>query len=258
MMLGGIYQIKNTINNKIYIGSAKNIDIRIKDHKCRLNNNKHINKKLQNAWNKYGPQGFIFEVLEVVTRFEDLIMREQTYLDCLVYASSNDSRFHNLSYNICRKAGSRLGIKEDEETKIKRSKIQKDVMARDSTKEKIRTTNLTKETKDRRSKASQGRIPNKRTREKMSTSRKKYLSEIGKYSIETRKKMSDAKIGKDAHNRIKISQYTLDLIFIKDYNSIEEAVKSLQDIGIKVHSSKISLCINGKRNKAANYIWKKL
>ena len=50
----GIYQIRNIINNKIYIGQSLNIKTRFLQHKQALRKNRHPNQHLQNAWNKYG------------------------------------------------------------------------------------------------------------------------------------------------------------------------------------------------------------
>lgn len=78
----GIYRIKNPINNKIYIGSTKNIEARWAKHRALLRHNKHQNAHLQNAWNKYGENAFIFEVIEEC-KIEDLINREQFFIDNL-------------------------------------------------------------------------------------------------------------------------------------------------------------------------------
>ena len=56
--------IKNNINNKSYIGQSINIENRWTHHKSELNNNRHINDYLQNAWNKYGEDNFSFIVIE--------------------------------------------------------------------------------------------------------------------------------------------------------------------------------------------------
>ncbi|MEG7697747.1 GIY-YIG nuclease family protein, partial [Listeria monocytogenes] len=51
----GIYFIKNTINNKMYIGSSTmKIYKRVQHHYSELKRDNHKNKHLQNAWNKYG------------------------------------------------------------------------------------------------------------------------------------------------------------------------------------------------------------
>lgn len=47
----GIYQIINTINNDIYIGSSVDIVTRFSSHKSCLRRNKHENIYLQFAWN---------------------------------------------------------------------------------------------------------------------------------------------------------------------------------------------------------------
>mgnify|MGYP000863314505 CR=1 FL=1 len=65
----GIYTIKNTINNKVYIGSSINVEKRLKDHFINLSKNKHHNQHLQFAYNKYGKDYFTKEILET---FEDI------------------------------------------------------------------------------------------------------------------------------------------------------------------------------------------
>jgi group I intron endonuclease len=65
-MISGIYQIKNLKNNKIYIGSSKNIKERFLQHKYNLKNNKHCNPILQNSWNKYGEENFEFIIIEII------------------------------------------------------------------------------------------------------------------------------------------------------------------------------------------------
>ncbi len=62
--ISGIYLIRNTVNNKIYIGQSKNIKWRWMKHRCELRGNRHANVHLQNAWNKYGEKAFVFEVVE--------------------------------------------------------------------------------------------------------------------------------------------------------------------------------------------------
>ena len=71
----GIYAIKNIINDKIYIGSSKNLHKRIDDYKYNLRHNKHRNQYLQNAWNKYGEKSFEFNIIEECLE-ENLILKE--------------------------------------------------------------------------------------------------------------------------------------------------------------------------------------
>lgn len=63
---GGVYQIKNLISGKVYVGSAREFKRRASQHQTQLIKQKHRNQYLQNAWNKDRADNFLFEVLEVV------------------------------------------------------------------------------------------------------------------------------------------------------------------------------------------------
>lgn len=75
----GIYQIRDIINNKSYIGLSINIEKRWLQHKSALNRNKHCNQKLQNAWNKYGAENFEWNVLEQC-EYQDCFNKEIEYI----------------------------------------------------------------------------------------------------------------------------------------------------------------------------------
>ena len=64
--LSGIYTINNTVDGKVYVGSSANLYERKAAHWNHLKNNKHHNPHLQNAWNKYGKDCFVFEAVMVV------------------------------------------------------------------------------------------------------------------------------------------------------------------------------------------------
>ena len=110
----GIYAITNLENGHRYIGSAVNLRRRSRAHLNCLKGNRHENSRLQRAWNKYGEDSFRFEVLEYVLLLEDLIPREQHYVDTLKPA-----------YNLCPVVNSQLGMKRSEETLRKLSVWQK-------------------------------------------------------------------------------------------------------------------------------------
>ena len=76
----GIYQIRNITTNKIYIGSTNNLKRRYNQHLNSLNKNKHENPYLQAAWNKYGANNFIFEIIEFCQEDVQFVV-EQYWLD---------------------------------------------------------------------------------------------------------------------------------------------------------------------------------
>lgn len=77
----GVYEIRNNITGKIYIGSSCNIKSRIKGHINSLKNKKHSNRYLQFSWNKHGEQCFEFRILVVVNNRDELLDIEQLWLD---------------------------------------------------------------------------------------------------------------------------------------------------------------------------------
>ena len=80
----GVYQIKNLLSNKVYIGSTfrkcgKGFWVRFNQY--AKHKHTYYNKKLTNAFNKYGVQNFVFEVLEVInTSVNDCRKREEFYI----------------------------------------------------------------------------------------------------------------------------------------------------------------------------------
>lgn len=113
-MKSGVYQIRNKINGKIYIGSGVDIYDRWSDHRRKLKKKIHRNKYLERAWHKYGSKNFHFGILEITNSDKETILsREQFYMDVL------ESYDKNFGYNIARVAGSPLGYRHTEEAKRK-------------------------------------------------------------------------------------------------------------------------------------------
>jgi hypothetical protein len=61
----GVYQIKNTLNGKVYVDGTP--DLRSLNGKTvTLNTGSHTNKLLQKEWAEFGQHAFVIEVLEIL------------------------------------------------------------------------------------------------------------------------------------------------------------------------------------------------
>ena len=180
MNISGIYQIRSKIkSNKFYIGSAVNISARWNRHITVLRLSKHENQKLQRHYNKYGEQDLQFSILLICDK-KDLIKIEQYFID-----------FYNPIFNICKIAGSQLGIKRSEKTKAK----MRGRPVSDETRKKL--SNALKNNKN-----GFGKHPSDEIRQKL---REIHLGEknhmYGKHlTEETKKKMKDTVKKKNNHN----------------------------------------------------------
>jgi group I intron endonuclease len=173
----GIYKIENTSNRKCYVGSAVIITMRWGHHKKLLRGNKHHSIKLQRAWNKYGETAFTFSILEEVDRKDDLIIREQHWMNILNVISNG--------YNISPLAGSPLGLKRSTEACAKMSAFHK----------QRKRGPLSQEIRDKISNALKGIKHGPRSLESIKMGVVNRFARSGyKPSVETRAKMSAAKI----------------------------------------------------------------
>jgi group I intron endonuclease len=219
----GIYEIINLINSKRYVGSAINFETRFKGHMNDLRKNKHFNRHLQFAWNKYGEEAFQFKVILYCDKW-NLLFYEQKALDV-----------YNALYNLAPTAGSQLGFHFSDEgkrniSKAKRGKsitkppprsdahrkaisealtggkLSEETRSRMSVTHKKRERQpLSEETKRRISESKKGNVPwnkgktgmySQETLNKLSAS-----STNRKHSIETRQKMSEAHKGQIPWNK---------------------------------------------------------
>lgn len=93
----GVYEFFNLENGKRYVGSSVNLYNRLHEHVHNLKSNVSHNKHFQAAWNKYGEDAFIYNVLEYCNesiQFE----REQYYIDVI-------HPEYNLTYNVIANTG---------------------------------------------------------------------------------------------------------------------------------------------------------
>jgi group I intron endonuclease len=186
--ISGIYIITCTPTSKIYIGSSVNIRNRCREHRGILRKGKHHSRHLQNAWNKYGEENFVFDVLHPCDE-GDLMVFEQWYLDTLC-------PYGKRGFNIAKNAQApAMGLEVSLETRKKLSESTKAFWS-------------TPEGRAKKKAASTGRIMTDETKEKIAAKQrgvpkppdrveKVRQAMIGKKaSLETREKMRRSQLGK--------------------------------------------------------------
>ena len=91
-MNGFIYIIKNTVNNKVYIGQTRtSVEQRWKEH---LRHAQYGEQVINRAMKKYGTDKFYIETLEICN-LKVLDYREMYYID--LYDSTDKSKGYNIS-----------------------------------------------------------------------------------------------------------------------------------------------------------------
>ena len=214
--------ILNLFNNKFYIGSSQNIIKRINAHKSMFRNKNHPNIHLRNSYNKYGDKYFIYLLIEKVENINDLLNREQYWIDEL------DATNQIIAYNICPNATNMLGFRHSEETKKYLSDIAKGENG------SFYGKHHTEESKQK--------ISNKNSNPTPETRLKKSIAG---------KKTAEYLIPKLTELKFKpVIQLDKDLNFIAKFESIKQAVELTN-----TRQADISNCCNYKRRKANGFIW---
>ncbi|MFH1279400.1 MAG: GIY-YIG nuclease family protein [Candidatus Eisenbacteria bacterium] len=81
--VAGVFQIKNKANGKVLLGSSLNIDGPLNAHRFMLSTGAHRNRALQEDWNEFGADRFVFEILESVEVRDDPGFRVEDELSLL-------------------------------------------------------------------------------------------------------------------------------------------------------------------------------
>ena len=130
--LSGIYEIRNRLTNKSYIGSAKEFKNRWQGHNNSLKNNVHQNKYLQHSFNKHFEElnhsnFFEFHILEVMedSTKEERLIKEEYWIT--QYQENNISLYNN---QLKPTKESKIWSSTLEKSKIKMRKITRSVETR--------------------------------------------------------------------------------------------------------------------------------
>jgi len=114
-----IYMIKNIVNNKLYIGSAIGHYRRKGQHFYMLRRNIHFNKHLQDSWNKYGENNFVFNIIEFIDNINNLQQREEYWIN---YYNTTDPF---IGYNTRTDCKTNLNLSWSIESRLKFSEQKK-------------------------------------------------------------------------------------------------------------------------------------
>ena len=201
-----IYQIRNIVTDKVYIGRAKRFLKRKSEHIRHLESGKHHSQYLQRSYDKHGRDSFVFEIVELCLEHE-LISREQYYLDLYIFSDRWDE-----TYNVSKSALGTEGYKFSEESKQRLSE------QRRGENNSFYGKKHSEETRKKISIAATGRKPSKEARKKMGDSRRgeknHFYNKIPEKAVAKIRKPV-AKIDKDTGEILEV------------FNSLTEAGKSL-------------------------------
>lgn len=276
----GIYKISNIITGDCYIGKAKDVFIRMGQHKSLLRSNNHRYRNgdlsiLQKAWNKYGEDSFKFETIERCP-VDELNEREQYWI---AYYQCNCSKTRR-GYNATDGGEGAYGNSNVKgRIQVNNGKIQKMIAPEDleyyisigfkrgilsSTIEKMNKNkpdmsgenhwnyglNTPEEVKEKMRKSQKARYENEKgywygksfSDEHKEKIRKAGLGRIN--SDETRKKISDGR-------KKPIVQLTKNYEYVGEFDSGTDA-----ELATGVNRSHISQCCKKQRKTAGGFIWR--
>jgi len=98
----GVYAIRLKGTRRAYIGSSIDVKARVRRHRKMLSENRHSNRHLQSAWNKYGSERFVSELVKRCKK-ESVLFWEQRYI--------NQYRSCECGFNLAPLASSNGGVK---------------------------------------------------------------------------------------------------------------------------------------------------
>lgn len=183
----GVYIIRSTVNDKVYVGSTKRLRARFLAHRSLLEKGQHHSKKMQRHANKHGVDNLAFCLVELAQAC-NLIETEQKWID-----------FYNAykrGFNALPIAGSRLGMVLSSEARmnISMGKLGRPVSdrARKRISEACKGRVLSEET---RRKMFEARLPGIQERAQAREAKKVQPRAKRAQTVETKQKISSARMG---------------------------------------------------------------
>lgn len=243
----GIYKIEHVASGRIYVGSAVSLHARWNEHRAKLRRNKHENRRLQNAWNKYGADAFAFSVIEFVINRTDLMPREQHWIDAIQSAKRPN-------FNLRPDARTMLGFSHSAESRAKMSASQSS-RPRGPLSPEHRATLSAKAT---------GRKmhPNTRAAIHAAVTGRKYGPEFGaklsavlsgrKRSPEVRARMSLAAKNRTPEHRNKLSQAARQNNTVAYLNTASATAKRLATLRSQEQRNRVSVMFKGRKQSPSH------
>lgn len=191
----GIYRItvkRIGESDRFYIGQSIDIGARKTSHFWKLRRGSHVNPAMQWAFDAHGEESFSFEILEVVDADRNILSAsEKKHVDAQIAATGEKSL-----YNVhIEEMTSCLGVRRNDETKLRMSLAQRDKPRTDKQMETVakmiaanRGRKLSAESIEKRTAKQKGMKRSDETKAKLA------LANIGKtHSEDTKKLISEKK-----------------------------------------------------------------
>lgn len=192
-MITGIYTIENTVNGKIYVGYAVDMDRRWRRHKAELRHDKHHTTHLQRAWKEYGEEMFRFSIL---VECEEQYLRSEEHYWCNLLQVHNPEYGYNERRTTPEKDG---GFSE--ETRKKMGETRRGRPCQEHVKLANREYKHTEEARRKISEAGRKRIHSPETNAKRKETFKATVTERKRIGIE------NGTVLTDEQKRIKKKEY---------------------------------------------------
>lgn len=223
----GIYCIENTITKQKYIGRSVNIKHRWNCHKNELKRNSHDNWKLQESWNRYGEDKFMFYILEECEKH--LLDEKEIYYINILRAHITNGGFNLDS------GGQRSGRKRCNETLEIQSNALKQSYKDNPKRKEIQSAHAYKQWSNPKIKA---KIMGKNN------------GMYGKtHSEEAKQKIRQSQLGRISPKRDKYK-----ILCIETNKEYDDAVHASKELNLR--SSNILEVCRGNRKTHGGYHWK--